>query len=286
MLRRWGLVAVLGSAALAACEPANEAQRVAMHWQACQTGLADPQRLTACTAVVTAPELDMPQRVQALVARGNLYAELRQDSRAFADYGQALRFDAANTGALIQRGLLHQRRGAFGAAVVDFTAADRLDPASAGADYVDDAIAAEATAYRTQIQRLDADIAADDEDASLYNSRCWERAIVGDDLGGALSDCNRALALAPGEAEYLDSRGLVELKLRNFQAAFVDYSAALGREPTRGHYRYGRALALYRMGQEGQARAEFAQAVEQEPGVDALYVSYGAPEQYEKNGSR
>ena len=42
---------------------------------------------------------------------------------------------------------------------------------------------------------------------------CWAKAIAGVALGSALADCNAALAKAPNVAGYLDSRGLVLLRL-------------------------------------------------------------------------
>ncbi len=48
----------------------------------------------------------------------------------------------------------------------------------------------------------------------------------------ALADCNQALTLAPGNPSYLDSRGLVDLRLGDFDGAIKDYSTALAAMPS------------------------------------------------------
>jgi tetratricopeptide (TPR) repeat protein len=260
--------------ALAGCEPANESQRLALHWQACQVGLPDA-RVIACSQVIEAPNVAVAQKVEALIDRGMMRAERDESERAFADFGQALFLDDSSSEAHIQRGLLHQKRGAFGAAIVDFVAADAIDEDSGGADYLTQAINAQAKSYRNQIARLDHAIATTRASATLYNDRCWLRAVLGEDLDGALADCNRALELAPRSAEMLDSRGLVNLKRGDYQAALADYGQAAAEEPQRGHYRYGLGVARFGLGQRAQAQEDWQIADTLEPGVSALYESYG-----------
>jgi len=85
------------------------------------------------------------------------------------------------------------------------------------------------------------------------------------------------LRLEPGDENALDSRGLVHYKRGDFEAALADYDAALAINAERGHYMFGRALALQALGRADEASAAFAAAEQREPGVGALYYSYGAP---------
>ena len=274
MMRR-ALCALAFMTALAACEPANDAQRLAVHWQACQgAGLPDA-RITACSLVVDATNVTPGQKAQALVDRGMLRAQRSEDERAFADFGLALFLDPQGAAAHIQRGLLHQKRGAFAQAVVDFVAADKIDDESGGANYLPSAMAAQATTYRMQITQLSRRIAANPNVAVNYNNRCWRRAVIGEDLESALADCNRALELQPNDAEALDSRGLVNLKRGDYDAALADYGAAVALVPDRGHFIYGRGVAQYDLGMKDLAEADWRMADASEPGVAALYESYG-----------
>lgn len=271
--RALSAIALMG--ALVACEPANETERLAMHVRACEAqGLAQT-RVAACSLVIDAPNASLAQKVQALVQRGMLRATQSEDQRALADFGQALLLDTQSAAAHIQRGLLHEKHGAFGPAAVDFAAADQIDDRSEGAEYLASVITAQATAYRSQIPQLSQRIAANPKVAALYNDRCWLRGVVGEALDSALEDCNRALELAPNSAEMLDSRGLVNLKRGDYQAALADYTAASAQEPERGHFLYGRGVARYGLGMREEAQADWRAADALEPGIAAVYESYG-----------
>jgi tetratricopeptide (TPR) repeat protein len=58
----------------------------------------------------------------------------------------------------------------------------------------------------------------------------------------ALKDCDAALRRAKSGA-YFDSRGLVELRLGQYDKAIADYSAALQLSPKSAWSLYGRGLA-------------------------------------------
>ena len=56
----------------------------------------------------------------------------------------------------------------------------------------------------------------DPNNARYFNSRCWNRALAGQDLAKALDDCNESLRLKPNDANVLNSRGLVQFEDRRF----------------------------------------------------------------------
>jgi tetratricopeptide (TPR) repeat protein len=74
------------------------------------------------------------------------------------------------------------------------------------------------------------------------NGRCWARALAGRDLPLALKDCDAALRREKA-ASYFDSRGLVELRLGQYDRAVADYDQALQLAPRTGWSLYGRGLA-------------------------------------------
>jgi len=97
----------------------------------------------------------------------------------------------------------------------------------------------------------------------VLNERCWARALIGTELEMALADCDAALKLKPGSAEYLDSRGLVHLRLGNLDKALADYTAALAIAPKSEWSLYGRGLAWLRKGdaKAGNADIDAAKAI-------------------------
>jgi tetratricopeptide (TPR) repeat protein len=277
-MRYWRVissVAVL-AAALAACTPADPAVRAEQQWRACERGAPSPERAHACSEVISAAETPPERRAQALLQRGAQRAAQRQYGRAVADFGRALRIDPNLARAYAERGSVHYQRGAFDRAVADYDAALALQPGLR-----DVAMQREAALHgreneaANQLATLTRMITEDPRNAVLWNNRCWIRAVAGDELEFALSDCNESIRLQPRNAEALDSRGLVHIKRGEFAAAVADYNAALAIEPGRGHYLYGRGIARIRMGQKDEGEADLTAAEQAEPGVRQLYRTYG-----------
>ena len=247
-----------------------------LEWPACQSAAFPQRRIEACSAVIVDPQTEPALRAEALVQRGMLRAQAGEQIRAIADFGRALRLDANNVRAYAERGLVHQNRGAFDVALRDYDAALRLQPSfSIAVQRREEALQGMAQASLSQLEELNRMIAANPDNPALWNNRCWERAVRGVELEFALSDCDRALTLAPQSAQALDSRGLVHYKRGEFDAARADYEAALALEPNNGHFLFGRGLARDGLGDKAGAETDFAAAERAQPGVRQLYRGYG-----------
>lgn len=161
----------------------------------------------------------------------------------------------------------------------------KLDAAYASAKPEDDAEAeriaymrgalASAAGDPTPLLALyDAAVAKARGEPSPLNSACWARAVRGVELERALKDCDGAIALAP-EAAYLDSRGLVRLRLRNYAGAIADYDAALARRPTQSTSLYGRGLAKRAQCDTVGGDADLAAALKADPRVADQFADMG-----------
>ena len=111
-------------------------------------------------------------------------------------------------------------------------------------------------------------------DPSLWNRRCFNRAIVGR-LAEALADCNESLRLRPDSPPTLDSRGLIYLKLDQPDRAIADYDTVLRLEPTHAHALYGRGLAKRKKGDVVGADADIAAATAISRRIADEYTAYG-----------
>jgi tetratricopeptide (TPR) repeat protein len=263
--------------ALAACAAEDPALAAERNWARCGAEGDANQRLQACTALIDAPATTRERRAAALMRRGETRLELGQYVRAIGDFGRVLRLEPRNAQALFQRGMAHYDRGAYAIAGRDFDAVLALDPAHEEAlhwraNVTDDLV----SQFDNQIAQIGTLIQERPGESSLRNSRCWLRVTHNRELPEALADCNEALRLDPKSAAALDSRGLVHYKLGDFEASLADYDAALALEAERGHYMFGRGLALQALGRAEEADAAFAAAESAEPGVAELYRSYGA----------
>ena len=185
-----------------------------------------------------------PDAVDALLLRADLQRNAHRPERAMADY------DAAS--ALLDKA----SDSRFGLAEA-YLAMER--PAKALPE-IDQWIAAHPVDSRQSI---------------ALNSRCWARALLGQDLVKALSDCNAALKTAPRREMVLDSRGLVHLRMGDAAAAVKDYDGALAIDPKVAWSLYGRGLAKAKLGDKAGSDADIAAAKALAPRIADRAARFG-----------
>ena len=105
------------------------------------------------------------------------------------------------------------------------------------------------------------------------NGRCWTRALAGRDLPLALKDCDAAVHRAESGA-FFDSRGLVELRMGQYDKAIDDYTRALLLAPRTAWSLYGRGLA-WRHKRNPSAQRELDAAVAIDPTLPARAKTLG-----------
>lgn len=163
---------------------------------------------------------------------------------------------------------VHNQRG-YIAEMAQLEAERRASEARAlaGAFFARRDYAAAVTAYDEAI--------ANNPTAENYNSRCWARAVWGEDLVLAALDCDTSLSLDPANRYAMDSRGLVLLKSGDYEAAIVDYTSAIAQDPAYAHALYGRGIAHLRLGHAEEGRADIQAALALDPQLQATYAEYG-----------
>lgn len=97
--------------------------------------------------------------------------------------------------------------------------------------------------------------------AYVLNNLCWEAALNGVLLEQALKDCDAAIALQPGDAGLIDSRGRVLLQMGDYSEALAAYEAALTSVPELAPSLYGRGLAKIALGSVSEGEADKAAAL-------------------------
>ena len=127
-------------------------------------------------------------------------------------------------------------------------------------------------------------VSADAKDAAAWNLKCWYRALMGRELDAALADCNKSIELAPSAGYAYDSRGLVYLKLKQYDKAIADYNAALKAAgyvdggpvgaPLANNL-YGRGISRLRNGDPLGGAGDMAAAKAVKPEVADDYKEYG-----------
>jgi tetratricopeptide (TPR) repeat protein/predicted aspartyl protease len=202
----------------------------------------------------------------------------RQPVLAISDLDAALRLQPGHPDALTARAGLHlaagDRRGAkadldaiASAAARDADLRLRLAGLYSRADFLEEAVAQYGLWLSTHPDNGARPVA--------LNGRCWGRALLGRDLDDALADCNRALAISPGSASYLDSRGMVQLRLGAYDKAIADYDAVIRVRPKSAWSLYGRGLAKLGKGLKAEGQADLAAATAIQPGLPAEAKAHG-----------
>lgn len=242
-----------------------------------------------------------------LDSRGLVGIKQEKFAYAWADYDAAVRAKPDMASALYGRGIAALRLGRLADGKADLARAAELDPNIAktylGYGVAPDAVNTnidtapastfqshydsgsnhlEKKEYDLAIKEYGQAIALDPKSADAYNVRCWTRALQGLDLDAARADCDQALALSPGEARILDSRGLVGIKQEKFYDALADYDAAVRaglqsfpEDLVIASFFYGRGVAALRLGRLAEGNADLAKATGLDPNIAKTYAGYG-----------
>ena len=169
--------------------------------------------------------------------------------------------------------LLIQHR--YERAANEFQEAVRLAPRDPGSEIgLGEALRGEDD-YKGAIDAFTAALKLAPRDAGVWNARCWTRGLFAKDLEAGLGECNTALALTPGHPAYLDSRGLIYLRLGRPSEAIRDYNAAIAKNPILATARYGRGVAWLALGRIGNAAHDIRAARAADHAIDDTF--YRAP---------
>ena len=214
--------------------------------------------------------------------RGVVYWESRQTDLAMADFNRALDLKPDDVPTLVSRARLRFMGSDQTGARADLDAADRIAPKEAdirlslaqGYESTD-LLAAAVAQYDLWILSH----ADDARMAEALNARCWVRALQGQGLEMALADCNAALRLSDKSSKFaakvLDSRGLVRMRLRDYNKSIADYDASLQVLPKDAWSLYGRGIDKLRTKRTPEGEADIAAALKVWPKVADEYTRRG-----------
>jgi tetratricopeptide (TPR) repeat protein/predicted aspartyl protease len=220
----------------------------------------------ALTALARACEL-APEDPEYFHQRAMIYWQLQQPGPAMADFDQALKLRPNNLPTLIARAQLLLQRGDNDLAAADLDAADAIAPREADERYQMAHAYERADRLAPGIVQLTLWIDSHADDARLpdaLNSRCWDRALEGADLTLAVKDSNAALRRADKSsrfyAQIADSRGLVFLRMGDYDKSIADYDASLKINAQNAWSLYGRGIDKLRKQKTSDGDADIAQA--------------------------
>ncbi|CAN5597832.1 hypothetical protein BH10PSE4_BH10PSE4_45700 [soil metagenome] len=151
----------------------------------------------------------------------------------------------------------------------------RLDPLNAQGLAMRGGLNLDRKRYDQALADSERALALEPENVSLWNDRCWSRAVSNRELDKALADCETALKMAPRSAAALDSRAFVRFRQGQFDAALRDYDAALAISPKQAASLYGRGLTRLKLGQRAEGQADLAAATVVNADIGKRFEGYG-----------
>jgi len=219
-----------------------------------------------------------PDQAAFYFARARAREADRQPDAALIDLDKSLSLDPKNVDALLMRAKLRFAHKDRTGAASDVAAASALAPAgSTGARSIA-ALYIELEQPSAALPMLDDWIRLHNDDAmlgSVLNQRCWARGLSNQLLDDALKDCHKAIRRDGENPAYLDSLGLVELRLRHYPKSIKAYEQAVAQMPGSAWSRYGLGLAKIGGGQRDAGNADLAAARTLDPQIETRAAKYG-----------
>ncbi|KLD63531.1 hypothetical protein Y882_11200 [Dyella japonica DSM 16301] len=212
-----------------------------------------------------------PDQAAYYVARARAQMADKQPEAALADLDKALSLDPKNLDALQMRAEHRYATKELAGAATDAAAAAALAPAGSARARSIAALYIKLDEPAAALPLLDDWIRLHDNDAMLgsaLNERCWARALSNQMLDDALKDCRKAIKRDGADAAYLDSLGLVQLRLEHYPESIKAYEQAVAQSPGSAWSRYGLGLAKIRSGQTEAGNADLAAARTLDPQIE------------------
>jgi tetratricopeptide (TPR) repeat protein len=240
--------------------------------------LGSKTRIDTCTRAI-AKATDPAELADAYHRRAEAHGELDNDEAAVADYGRALAREPDRVEALVARGwlLLGLDRGEE--ALADFAHVVRLEPDDGDAQFREVVALERTNQYAAALPKVERALFLYGDDAgdraNALGERCWIRAVLGVELDAALLDCDVNLAADDEDYNVMNSRGLVNYRLGNHADAIVDYTGAIEGDAEEASNWYMRGMARRALGETEAGDADIARALEIDPDIAKEYAPRG-----------
>jgi tetratricopeptide (TPR) repeat protein len=221
-----------------------------------------------------------PDDRAALWERARLLAGLGETEPALAANSSLLELEPGNALYVGNRGELLSRLGRKDDALAAWAKAVAMIDAQLKAPGSDESLLLQQKIsilmlkrdYKAAVAAADARLQRSPGNVPYLTLRCLVRAEGSIELSQARKDCDDAIRFDSGASLALAARGLVKLRLGQWDGAVADYSAALTIEARDYRSLYGRGLALLRKGDREAGERDLAAARRLSFDIDAEYA--------------
>lgn len=190
-------------------------------------------------ALALAPGGEKDLRFQAYMLRAGIYNQTGKPEMALSDLNSATALDPNSYSAIYQKANTEFELGNYGAARVDYTRLQRLNPRSTEALIGLARCAVKENNISAATEYLQQAVDFDPSNPEIYNRRATVRRIMGDH-NGAVDDLILAISLKSNDPKAIEM--LVEYGNTNYAATIAGITNAMNLAPDNGLYRYLRAV--------------------------------------------
>ena len=207
-----------------------------------------------------------PDDYEALFCRGNLRAARGEQDAALADYGAALKLEPAFSRAYFQRALMYVAREQMTTALADYRQTVRLAPQSPDV-YKTWGRAEDKASRGAAVDRLEALLEQSKPEA---RSRSQQGTVFhkAGDLDKAIAEYDQALELYPRYTEIYYNRGLAYRQKGEMDKAIHDYTQAIELDPKYIPAYSNRAFAYFKKNDLDRALADYDKILQLDPTND------------------
>jgi tetratricopeptide (TPR) repeat protein len=221
-----------------------------------------------------------PSEPQYFYDRARAHMGNREPQLAMADLDEAIKLKPDHVPALMARAQQRMSARQQAGAVADLDAADRAAPRESDIRLTIGDMYVYAGLFAPAVAQYDLWLAAHDADARKgqgLNMRCRARALLGQDLDKALSDCSKALGLMPAamHGSILETRALVRLRRGELDRSLSDYNDSLKLLPKSAWSLYGRGLVKLKKGMGAEGEEDLAAARALQPQIERVFRTAG-----------
>lgn len=215
-----------------------------------------------------------PDQAAYYSARARAYAQDKQVDAVRTDLDRSLSLDPKNVDTLLMRAEYRIAHEDIDGATADVKLSATLVSAGSAQAHTVAELYLELIEPAAAVPFLDDWIRLHLHDVMLgaaLNQRCWARALSNQMLDAALDDCRKSIKRDGEKPGYLDSLGMVELRLGQYADSIKTYERAIAKNPKSAWSHYGLGLAKIHAGQKdaGNADLEVARAIDSKINADA-----------------
>jgi tetratricopeptide (TPR) repeat protein len=199
--------------------------------------------------------------------RGSSYAEIKDYSKAIADFTMSIKLNPTTPQVYFERGMANGYLANYSNAINDFTNVIKYDAKMVDAYYNRGNSYFNMQQYTNAIADFSEAINLNPSEKNFYINRALAYATI-KDFNNAINDYKKAIAIKNDDADIYCKLGIAYYNMANYDEAIIAYNNSIRLNPDVGFVYYNRAITYYNKKEYKLALADALKAKEMNYSVD------------------